>query len=172
MRATTKKPDIRFIVDVTPKNDSYSGRSLALTVTPVIIDEAGKIRNPDSASEYEGLMVESNLYDSNTDFFLGYDFVRFDIYRIDARRAESLVKTFRRLQKCFAALDEKWGRPDDTTDTLARLADAVRGSVGFCFGRCTTKGGWSYDDNEYRWMDVDGLRSWLQQQIKEWKGDE
>ena len=177
----TTKPDIRFIVDVTPKTDSSFGRSLNLTVTPVIIEDGGKVRNlsysnwdDNQGGEYDGLRVEGHIYDrdSDKDFYFGTDLISFDIYRVDARRAESLVKTFRRLEKRFAAQDAKWGRATDAAGILSRIADAVGCKESSCFGRSVGKAGWSYDDNEYRWMEVDSLRDYLSSQIKEWKGDE
>jgi hypothetical protein len=175
--ATKPRPDIRFMVDVQSKTDSDGGR-LCLTVTPVVIEE-GKIRNPSfgwsdrtGAGEYDGLNVEARCGPTDDDFYFGTDIIAFDIYRVDARRAEALVKTFRRLQKRFDYQDGKWGRPTDSADILARLANAVGSTDRNCFGRKEGGSGWSYDDFEYRWMDIDALRYHLQAKIKEWKGDD
>jgi hypothetical protein len=177
--ATTKTPppDIRFIVDVQPsKHSSFDNKALDLIVMPVVVTPEGKIRNltfgwsdDTGAGEYEGLRIDGRCDVTDDDFYFGTDLITFDIYRINARRADALVKTYRRLEKRFAAQNHKWGRPVDAADFLARIADAVGCPATAPFGRVVGGNGWSYDDHEYRWMDIDALRFHLQTKIKEWK---
>lgn len=176
--ATKPQPDVRFIVDIQPSKSTINDKALDLIVTPVVVTPEGNIRNlsfgwsdDTGAGEYDGLRIEGRCYVADDDFSFGTDLVTFDIYRIDARRANALVKTYRRLEKRFAAQDQQWGRPVDAADVLARIADAV-GTTSRCrFGRKVSGNGWSYDDNEYRWLDIDALRFHLSTQIKEWKGE-
>lgn len=175
--ATKPQPDVRFIVDVKPNHSSLNGKTLELTVTPVVVAEDGKIRNPsfgwinEPAGEYDGLCIEGRCDETDTDFWFGTDLITFDIHRLDQRRAEAVVKTFRRLERRFAAQDAKWGRAVDSAAILSRVADAIGSPTNGAFGRKVSGNGWSYDDNEYRWMDVDALRLHLNAAIKDWKGE-
>src|SRR5882672_2284949 len=173
--ATKPQGDIRFITDVQPSKSSLDNKALELVVTPVVVTPEGNIRNlsfgwsdDTGAGEYDGLKIEGRCYVGDDDFSFGTDLITFDIYRVDVRRAEALVKTYRRLGRRFADQDARWGRPVDVADVLARIADAVGGTSRCRFGRKVSGNGWSYDSNEYRWMDIDALRIHLQTAIKDW----
>ena len=175
-KATTE--EIRFIVDVKP-NQYTSGR-LDATVIPVVL-ENGKIRNcqynslGDRGSDYADLKIEGWIERTSTeaDFYYGYDPIEFrEVWSITLARAESMAKTLRRLNRRIEALYAKHGRPTDYAGFLHYLALAAGVKERNCFARKVAGGGWDYDSNEYRWMDVDQLRYHLASKIREYKGEE
>lgn len=175
-RNTNPKPDIRFIVDV--RRGKYSSNRLEAAIYPVLIED-GKIRNItwdsylDRGRELADLRVEAWMDTDNldqADFYWGYPPVEYrEVYSIDAQRAESMAKTLRSINRKIEALNDKWGRPTDFAGYVSYFAQAVAGTTENVFARKVSGKGWSYDDSEYRWMDVDGLRLHFQSKIKDWK---
>jgi hypothetical protein len=172
----TSKPDIRFIIDIEPSK--YSD-SLKLSLHLVVLDEHGKIRNPSfgwddntGVGEYADLVVEGwcdrPSASGATAFTINHEVFSFADVKVDLRRAESIIKTLRRLDRKMRQLSEKLGAPADAAATLSYVAQAVGCKDRNCFGRLSRKGGWSYDDNDYSFMDVDALRFHLSNRIEEW----
>jgi hypothetical protein len=176
MATTATTPDVRFLVNVAP--NQYDPTRLDATVYPVIIED-DKIRNcqwswlGDRGAEYADLKVVGWLDkgSSSGDFYCGEPLEYREIFSLDVRRAESMVKTLRRLTKKIDALKAKYGEPQDFAGYLHYLALAVSGGAPR-FARKTSGRGWSYDDSEYLWMDSTALRYHFLQKIREFKGEE
>lgn len=178
-RATTSE-DFRFIVDVRPSRYSTDRNRLDAVIYVVYLED-GKIRNcswsslADPGAEYADLRIEGWIdKDSrdDKDFYYGHEPLEYrEVYSIDQRRAESMAKTLRRLNKKIETLTNKYGRPTDFAGFLSYLAQAMGVNPRNAFARKVSGRGWSYDDGEYRWMDVDGLRHHLSEKIREWRGE-
>lgn len=177
MATTTPKPDVRFIVDVRPSKYSDHGR-LDAVAYPIVMED-GKIRNPSSyspGSEYADLRVEGWVdrdSSSKDDFYYGYEPLEYrEVFSLALPRAEVMVKTLRSLNKKVEALSNKFGRPTDFAGYLGYLAIAVGGDGKAMFARKTGGRGWTHDECEYRWLDVDGLRYYFQDELRKWRGDD
>jgi hypothetical protein len=172
------KPDIRFVVSTS--EPSWSGeRNLQLEAHLVVVTDEG-VRYPSfgwsdttGAGDYEGLKVTAHVY--NTDSDLTYsDWIYsqvpqvYDVYSIDARRAESLARMLKRLQTKLFRLDEQLGATRNLTDYLARLALACGATTTRCFG-VRTKPGTTWDELALRWMDINGLQMHLTDAVNDWK---
>jgi hypothetical protein len=180
MATTTPKPDIRFIVDVRPRKYSDHG-GLEAVAYPIIM-EGGKIRNcswtslTNQGAQYADLRVEGWVdRDSGNkeDFYYGYEPLEYrEVFTLTLPRAEVMVKTLRSLNKKVEALSNKFGRPTDFAGFLGYLAIAVGGDGTAMFARKTSGHGWTHDECEYRWLDVDGLRYYFQDELRKWRGDD
>lgn len=170
--ATKQKPDVRFLLDVKPSK--YSD-TLDVDFNIVLIQD-GKIRNPsryEVGSEFCELHIGSFCERDDAGFSVRHasDGIYYkDLLTVDVRDAEVMLKTLRRLIKGMDKLSSEIGRPQDFASFMAYLARVI-GCTDRPFGRLATIGGtgWTYDDNDYRWMDVDDLRYHLHQKIRDWK---
>jgi len=183
---TTKKDVIRFIVDVRPSKYSDHGR-LEAVAYPVIIEEDGKIRNcqwsglGDRGADFADLRVEGWVdrdCSNKEDFYWGlgwHNAVEYrEVFSIDERRAASMAKTLPRINNKLDALNKERGYPQDYAQFLSYLAIAMGAKGTAVFGRRVESSGhgWSYDDSEYRWMDINALRCHFQGKLREWRGDD
>jgi hypothetical protein len=177
--------EIRFIVDVRPSKYSDHGR-LDAVLYPVYIED-GKIRNcswsslGDRGADLADLRVEGWVdRDSvNKDDFYwgghGYNSIEYrEVYTIDQARAESMVKTLRRINRKMDALEKKWGYAQDFAQFCGYLAVAIANSSGAVFARRVPNSGrgWSYDDSEYTWLDSNSLRYYFKDELRKWRGDQ
>jgi hypothetical protein len=179
-KATTEP--IRFIVDVAP--DQYDATRLLATVYPVYLED-DKIRNcswsylGDRGADYADLRVQGWLDKAGgwTDFHYGiaHEPLEYrEVFSLDLNRAMSMVKTLRRLTKKIDSLKTRYGDPQDFAGYLHYLALAFGNTApgGAIFARKVSGRNWTYDDNEYLWMDSTALRYYFQQKIREFKGEE
>ena len=175
----TNTNNIRFTITVRPPTYGSDNGRLEAVVHPVII-EGGKIRNLSWGYGSEGgdlADLQANAWIDKTFDREGFIFQTSDcleyreVYSINERRAESMAKTLRLLNRRISKLIEKFGYPQDFAAYLGYLAQAVGCKDRNAFARRISNNGWSYDDGEYRWMDVDALRYHLDEKIREWKGE-
>jgi hypothetical protein len=157
------------MVDIRPDK-----QDLTFDMTVVIIED-GKIRNPgswDAWAKYADLHISSHCFEGDEIFNCRYgaDCLSYrDVYVVDRRRAELMASTLRGIERKLERLNDKFGRPNDFAQLLGYLAVAITNSSGSVFGIKTSGAGWSYDDNTYRWMDVNEMRYHLRDQIRTWK---
>lgn len=114
---------------------------------PVVVLTDEGIRNPGS-SIYDredlhlaGLQIRAQADSGSHGPFYGYDLIYDHPYEVELRRAEAMVKLLRKV--------------DRTLTVLQKLGVKVGA------------GGWSYDENTYRWMDVMGLHSQIETMLRE-----
>lgn len=167
------KPDIRFIVSTKTTANFDDSRYLHVTANVVVVTAEG-IRNPlfdsyanEGAGHLDGYQVTAQM-DNTSNRFYGFRADFGDLYRVGLKRAESMVKVLRKIDRHLAKLDVKYGYVTDVSAFAARVADAIGSTDAHCFGIKSTNG-WSHDDSGYRWLDTDGLRGHLDQQVKEWQ---
>jgi hypothetical protein len=179
--STTPKDDIRFIVDVRPSKYSDHGR-LDAVAYPIYL-EGGKIRNcswstlADRGADYADLRIEGWVDRDSVnkdDFYWGFTPIEYrEVFTIDQARAESMAKTLRRVNKRVESLTTKFGYAPDYASFLSYVAQAVGADPRSAFARRTDKGrGWTHDECEYRWLDINGLRSYFQDELRKWRGDD
>lgn len=167
------KEDLRILVYVKDESSySFSGATLKLEAV-FVYDTPEGIRNPSSSgfdrSPYADLTFTGFLDElsaSRSGDFYTRDLEYRSVYSVDLPAAELMVKTLRSVYKKIEATRARFGRPADSAAYLAMLANAVGIKTVAPFGRkWGDRQGSLYRDNDYRWMDTDGLRSWLNMQI-------
>src|SRR5215471_17636370 len=178
MATTTPKDKVRIIVDVRPSKFSDNGRLEAVAYF-ILVNEEGKIRNcswgygSSLGDDYADLRIEGWVardFDKKDDFYFGLGYHNAleyrEVFTVDERRAASMAKTLRRL-------NNKRGYPQDYAQFLAYVAEAlgIKGQAVFARRVENSGRGWSYDDSEYRWMDINALRSYFQDALRKWRGD-
>jgi hypothetical protein len=175
----TNTNNIRFLVTVRPPTYGSDNDRLEVVVHPVII-EGGKIRNlswgyGSEGGEFADLQAGAwidKTFDREGFIFQIHDCLEYrEVYTINEPRAESMAKTLRLLNRRISKLIEKFGYPQDFAAFLGYLGQAVGCKDRNPFARKVSGNGWSHDDQEYRWMDVDALRYHLAEKIREWKGE-
>lgn len=163
---------VRFMVQV--KDEHFSGMTPILTVAmgAVMVDAAGKIRNPsrsyrsEPGAEWADFQVAAQC-DSMGEWY-GRRLQYKDAYSVELADAELMVKNLRSLHRKIEKLDAKYGTATDFAAFMARVADAA-GCQERPFMRLVNKNpGPSYDDNEYRYMDADDLRYHLRSEVTAW----
>lgn len=171
---TTTKPDVRMLVDVyEPRGSKY----LTAKVTLVYVSD-GHIRNPqfwtydpDKVGHLANLTIEAQAGKDSEDFYYSsWNAVQYtEIYHVDLPRAESMVKTLRKVNKYLEQTQDRDGYPTDFAHFVTRAAAAL-GVSGPEFIACRVTGfGGTYDENVYRWMNHDEFRVYLQNQLLSWK---
>jgi hypothetical protein len=173
MTSKPVKPDIRFIIRLEEDN-TYGDRLLKANVSVVVMTDEG-LRNPSfgwsddtGAGQYADLEIRA-LFSKGSNDFYGRD-PEFHPYSVDVRRAESMAKTLKRVYASLKRQDERLGTPTDFAAFLARLAIALGCREKSCFGRrASARQGFTYADNDYRWMDADALRIHLNCQTGDWQ---
>jgi hypothetical protein len=168
------KPDIRFLVTVKDE-DSFSDRYLRVQADIVVMTPDG-LRNPSfgwsddtGAGDLANLSVRAHHNKEDDQFIYGYELEFYDVYAVNQRRAEAMVRTLRRLQRTMDRLSQQQP-PYGLAGYLAQLAVAVGATqTDRCFGRLATRGGFTYADNQYQWMSPYELRLYLDDQLREWK---
>jgi hypothetical protein len=168
---TDSKPDIRILVDVKQENSGgWSGKYLKLRCDFVYMTDEG-LRNGGSGhynrDPLSGLTFTGQLDTGGSTDFYGQTLAYMDQYSVELADAELMVRTLRRVQRRVATLTEKFGQPADTAAHLALIANAAGATEKSCFGRRVSGNAWSYDGNEYRWMDADALRYHLDTKVRE-----
>ena len=182
---TTNKDKLRIIVDVRPSKYSDQGRLEAVAYF-ILVNEEGKIRNcswgygTSLGDDYADLRIEGWVardFDKKDDFYWGLGYHNAleyrEVFTVDERRAASMAKTLRRVNNRLDALNNKRGYPQDYAQFLAYVAEAlgIKGQAVFARRVENSGRGWSYDDSEYRWMDINALRSYFQDALRKWRGD-
>jgi hypothetical protein len=179
---TTTKPDLRLHVRF-EDSPSYGWGShyCHVRVMPVIVARAshGDQRYdswdvdsysipeaPASVRALKGLRISAQMDDTSGRFY-GYRLGYHDL-EVDLRTAETILPVLRRLDKRMTALSDRFGYPQDLVQFLAHLADAL-GLTGQAFIRTLDAGQADYEGHGQRSMDVDSLRSWLNDQTRAWR---
>ena len=73
-----------------------------------------------------------------------------------------MVKTFRKIERHLTKLEAKYGYAGDLFTYLARVADALGVTS---FGNLVARSTSFYNDNEYRWGNVDQAKYWIQEAV-------
>lgn len=135
----------------------YAGDPLRINLSLCYLTEAGELRNFVSSGSlaedpYDGLRITA-LADANADLgdTYGWRAEYRDIFSVDLHRAESMVKTLRKITRGMEKLNAELGYPETFASYAARVAK-VLGVKKFGWkvdGRSST-----YADNEYRFGDA------------------
>jgi hypothetical protein len=174
---TTTKPDVRFLVDVAPADGS---KYLTAQVTVVYVSD-GHIRNPlfsgydpDGVAALAELHIDAQASKDSEDFYFSWNAFHYkQVYDVDLRRAESMVKTLRKVERYMEKKTQTQGYPEDFAEYVTRVAAALgylSPRQSFIAHRVSPQGyGWSYDEQVYEWMNTDELRSYLRNRLEQWK---
>jgi hypothetical protein len=167
MSAKTK-PDLRLSVDITDKR--FHARVVYLVdpePTPTNPNDSG-VRNP-SAHLYDNPLAGfanlavTALRDPTSETadgeWFGMELEYRDVYSVDAEQAQIMARTLRRLNTKLTKLNETFGRADDLATFCGRVTHALGSTAPYAFGRRFDS--LQMNGKFYRWVDVDGLRSWL-----------
>jgi hypothetical protein len=158
---------------VTVKDEHMTGmdRLLLVEANAVRVNAEGKIRNPTSGwrrDEFSEFRITGQMDKSSEDFYGRR--ISFFEHRIELVEAEQIVKTLRRIHRKLERMDEQLGSAPTFAGFVARVALVIEADMPKPFIICTQRGpGYSYDDNEYRYLDADGIAHWLDTQVREWQ---
>lgn len=78
-----------------------------------------------------------------------------DLYSVNQRRAEAMVKTLRKIEKGLERLEAKWGSPDTWAAYVIRVGDVLGVKV---YGHQQSTEARSMTGEMYRWGDANTLR--------------
>jgi hypothetical protein len=92
------------------------------------------------------------------DNWYGYELEYHSPFRVNLQQLEFMVKFMRKVNAKLAKFDEQWGRADDLAGFCARAVQAIGGKPPFGIYHREVQ----ISGTHYRWVDVDGLRSWLE----------
>jgi hypothetical protein len=153
------------------KTNHWSGMSplLRIELRVVYVTATGSIRNGSTSSfdtdpyadlvigaQYDGATTERQPY--------GWEVEYRDVYSANLRRVEAMVKTLRKVERGLEKLRAEWGYPDSFAAYVVRVGKLLGTSE---FGYKAAGNDSSYDSNEYRWTDADGLRYRIQALVAE-----
>jgi hypothetical protein len=88
----------------------------------------------------------------------GYELEYHSPFRVNLQQLEFMVKFMRKVNAKLAKFDEQWGRSEDLAGYCARAVQAIGGHPSFGIYHKEVQ----ISGTHYRWVDVDGLRSWLE----------
>jgi hypothetical protein len=169
-----EKHDIRLTVcrktnhDIGRKTDTFTANVVYMVEpesTTYNPNDAG-VRNPNldsySARELRHLgSLAITAYrsdgDAPTNQWYGYDLEYHEPFRVGLRQLEFMVKFMRKTQAKMDKLEAQWGYPRDLADYCARAVVAIGGNPPFGIYHRDLQ----INGTHYRWVDVDGLRAWL-----------
>lgn len=174
--------DLRFLLAVTRTNWSGGSNYFHIKAHVVYIGESsgrnpGEVLNPQfdnygtayerSVGDFDSLVVSAQRDAMESEHFLPwYGFgVEFDKFGgVKLKRAESMVKVLRKIERKLDKLQEDFGYPADFSTYLIRVANAL-GMTGHCYGIRTDE--MRPDGTNYRWMNANTLAEWFTRD--EWK---
>lgn len=180
VRDTNAKPDIRFIVETTKDSDylKFIARAVYM-VEPEpsswIPNDAG-VRNPSDSDINPHIAPLADFAitaqasgDMSVVAFhswYGHRACYQNVYNIELRRAERMARLLRKLDRHLTKLDQTFGYTDDLAAFCGRVAIGVgvttkTSTFGF-YSKAVTMNG-----TNYRWTNVDGLRSHLNDFLQE-----
>lgn len=171
--STTKRSDVRFLLDVRDQRTSY----LTATLSAVYVSD-GHIRNaqfsvydPERVAHLDSLRFDAQASKDSPEFYFStHNAVHYqEIYSVDLLRAESMTKTLRRVQKYTDKLWEEKGSPRDFAEFAQRIARSLGVRKQRIFAVKVSGNAWSYDENVYQWMNEEELRVYLANALTNWK---
>jgi hypothetical protein len=168
------KADLRFIIHAA--RATYSADTFEVRLAIVHMTDEG-VRNfsytgdrydQPTLAAYDGLSLGAHLSSDSPTFYgqeVGY---RENYSTIDLPRAESMTKTLRRITRQMDGLRDRLGYPTDFAAAAGHLALAIGATESRCFGVMERAARGFYDSAEWRWLDVDGLRKHVVEQVNAW----
>lgn len=173
---TTTKADVRLLVDV--YQPSGTSNYLTVKVSAVYVSD-GHIRNPqfsvydpDKVAHLANLTIDAQAsQDSEYFYYSSWNAAHFgEVYTVDLSRAESMVKTLKKIHKFLEKAEGIDGYPVDFAQFVTRVALALGIKEGN-FIACKVAGrGPTYDENIYTWMNEYEFRDYLRTRLEQWKG--
>lgn len=165
-KSRTPKFDIRLLWKTESRKDSMSHIE-SFTGQFVYVDERGEVKHfsrnsfADPGSEFADLTIlaQRNL-DENASSEGNWYAMRAtyrEVWEVNLRDAEIMVKFLRGLDRKLAKLDEQFGRATDLAGFCARVMQAVGASDPSPYGRRFNE--MQINGTNYRWTDVEGFRS-------------
>ncbi len=127
--------------------------SSVLSVTLRVFDQ-GESYHGFNSGPYDDLVVRAQAHMKSGDAeFYGWSVVYRQPYEVNLDRAETMVKTLRKVNRHMEKLTTKFGSPQNFAEYVGRVADALGAASDNPFGVPSTM----YPDGQ-RWTNVDGLR--------------
>ncbi len=91
-----------------------------------------------------------------------------NVYSIDVVRADVMSKTLRRIDRGMKKLEQQFGFATDFPTYLVRVAH-VLGITQFGWKIADGGSSWTYDGNEYRWVDASYVVAFLERQLADFR---
>lgn len=158
--------DVRFLVHV--EDDPSIERDFFRVKAYPIRMEEGKVRNISSLGRYDhealaDLRIEAQGHLSEGRVY-GWSVEYRDVFTVNAERAEVMAKTLRKVNRGLEKLEREQGYPANFAQYLARVAK-ILGIRTYGYNASPQPNGWSHDQQEYRWVDVNGIDYYIGSQI-------
>lgn len=159
-----KKQDVYLLVHheihQSYMNDGRDTGVFAVTFV-YLSDETGKPRNFSDSSwdieaqkddlNYLRISAQYNTSEHTPQEAYGWSVEYHDSLSIDLRRANSMIKTLRKIDRKLKAFSKKWGDPSSFADYVIRVANALGAKAIMSRDKYTaSSNGWSYDSMDYR----------------------
>lgn len=145
MPPVSKKPEFALFLSHAPNKRDNDGRGSTLQITIVQIRAVGEYRNPSSGSEFDDLRFTARINGFNSKPYTcyGWEAEFRDLYSVDATRAKTMVKAFKKLERAYK---KAIVQPSSFGQYVAVHAAGlgIKKLV-----QCTASHGWSLDDGEY-----------------------
>lgn len=139
--------------------------TLTISLHPVRVAPNGTVRNPSSSAwprePLADLIITAQVDRTVADQLpYGWRTEYRTPYAVDLETAKLMVSTLGKVERGMTKLRAELGLPETFTAYVARVAKTLGIKR---FGRTAKQGrGWSHDDNEYVWMDAEGMAYHIQ----------
>jgi hypothetical protein len=155
----TTKPELAILISTKEDNGVMNDPYLHIQAAVVHLEE-GKIRNLSTSSwdRHPAAQLQTSTYVYRTTG-MHWDVEYRDLYSVELGDLERMVKYLRTVTKKLDRMKDERGYAESFAEHVTRLAEAV-GAKTFVWKRDpSARGGWSYDDDNYRHASADIARS-------------
>lgn len=166
--------DLRFLLRITQSNYGSGSNyfkvaaEIAYMVTPERSDDSGvrsplweSYLNPGEVGHFDSFAVTAQRDAQESEHFLpfyGFHIGFQNPYFVDMKRAESMTKILRKIERKLAAFETEHGYAPDFATYLTRVGIAL-GMKGHCYGVYSQE--MRADGTHYRWMNANTLREFF-----------
>ena len=162
-----EKKTYAFIIRTKEELGLYGHYDLTITLDTVSIESGYKIRNLSRSFNDEPLAdFQVRAYVNEKYEGVNAEGAYFDLYKVDARDAKSMLATFAKLNKGCDKLNAQFGYARDYGSQVSRIATAL-GISSIIRTKPTTRT--SYDEQEHQFFSIGQGVSVLNQIIEEFR---
>jgi hypothetical protein len=162
----TTHEDGEMCLLVASEETNMGGGDVMMNVTlhPVRVAANGTVRNPSSTSwprePLADLIITAQVDRVSAESPYGWRTEYRTPYAVDLETAKLMVGALTKVERGLTKIRAELGPPETFTAYVARVAKTLGIKR---FGRTAKRGrGWSHDDNEYVWMDAEGMAYHIQ----------
>jgi hypothetical protein len=157
--ATNTKPELAVLIST--KEDRGIANDPYLHIQAAVVQiEDGNIRNLSTSSwdRHPAAQLQTSTYVYRTTG-MHWDVEYRDLYSVELGDLERMVKYLRTVTKKLDRMRDERGYSETFAEHVTRLAEAVGAKTFVWKTDPSARGGWSYDDDNYRRVGADIARS-------------